>query len=104
MQICLFIKIVSTVNKATLTCWLLCPVAGPRGGPGVGQRLDGALGWPVVLESGARGEVALDLLQRHHRADLVGEELVPDALHLAAELEVGQVPALHTLRLQLEVV
>ena len=69
MQICLFIKIVSTVNKTTLTCWLLCPVAGPRGGAGVGQRLDGALGRPVVLEGGAGGEVAFDLVQSNNLTD-----------------------------------
>ena len=80
MQICLFIKIVSTVNKATLTCWLLCPVAGPGGGPGVGQRLDGALGRPVVLEGGAGREVAPDLVKRHHSADFVRKQLITDAL------------------------
>ena len=30
---------------------------------------DAALGWPVVFEGGARGEVSLDLLQGNHLRD-----------------------------------
>ena len=67
----------------------LGPVSGPGRGPGVGQGLYAPLGWPVILEGGAGGEVALDLLQRHHRADLVGEQLVPDTLDLVMKTEIS---------------
>merc|ERR1719220_3274009 len=82
--------------------WLLGPVARAYTMPAC-DWLDAALGWPVVFEGGARGEVPLDLLQSNHLANIVGEELVPDSQHLAAELQVGQVPSVHHLRLQLEV-
>ena len=78
----------SHLHLVWLTRGFLSPVAGPSRGPGVGQRLYAPLGWPVVLEGGARREVALDLLQRHHRADLVRKQLVPDALDLLMEIEM----------------
>jgi len=62
------------------------------------------LGRPVVFEGCALGKVSLDLLERHNLAGVVGEQLAPDTLDLAAELEVGQVPPLHLLALQLQVI
>ena len=79
--------LVAHLHLVGLAGGLLSPVTGPGGGSGVGQRLDAPLGGPVVLESGASGKMTLDLLQRHHRADLVREQLVSDALDLAMKSE-----------------
>jgi hypothetical protein len=59
---------------------------------------------PVVLEGGALREVTLDLFKRHHLAGVVCEQRTPNPLDLAAELEVGQVPPLHLLALQLQTI
>ena len=49
------------------------------------------------------GSFSYNIVSVDHLANIIGEELVPDPLHLAAELQVGQVPSVHHLRLQLEV-
>lgn len=58
---------------------------------------------PVVLEFDARREVALDVGETDDGHLVTGKELVPDALYLAAEFQVGQVPAGEVVRFQLEV-
>lgn len=51
--------------------------------------LDAALGRPIVLEGGSLGIVELDFVQGDDLAGVGGEKLVPDALNLAAELQIG---------------
>ena len=46
----------------------LSPVPGTHPVSGL-DRLDAALGWPVVFEGGARGEMSLDFLQSNHLRD-----------------------------------
>jgi hypothetical protein len=48
-----------------------------------------SLGWPVVFESCALGEMLLDLFQGDNPARLGGEQLISDPLNFATKFEIG---------------
>lgn len=68
------------------------------------NRFNAAFGWPVVLECCSLREVTLDLVQSYDFTHVIGEQLVPDSLNFAAELQIGQIPTINLLRLQLQIV
>ena len=59
---------------------------------------------PIFGENGVRWEIFFDVRQTDDRTGIVCEELISDALHLAAELQVAQIPTFEFVGVDFQIV
>ena len=70
----------------------------------MGDRFDGTFGWPVVFKSGTSWKMSFDFIQCNDTTSVCCKQFIANSLNFAAELQVGQIPAIDRVALQFQVV